>query len=85
MVTAFGVTDPGPVRPNNEDHLVGGEQLRRNLAKRRLGSARGQTTTEWLMIAGILTAIVLFFNSIMPGALRAFVRGLAWGIRTVAP
>ncbi|MBI3262555.1 MAG: hypothetical protein HYZ58_05325 [Acidobacteria bacterium] len=50
-----------------------------------LGSARGQTTTEWLMIAGTLTAIVLFLNQIMPGALKDFVRGLAWGIRTVAP
>lgn len=45
----------------------------------------GQTTTEWLMIAGLLTGLVVFLLTIVPGALGLFVRGLASGVRTVAP
>jgi hypothetical protein len=52
---------------------------------KRVQSPRGQTTTEWLMIAGILTAVSVFMLGIMPGALNQFVRSLAAGIRTVAP
>jgi hypothetical protein len=52
---------------------------------RRLGSSRGQTTTEWLMIAGVLSAVSAFILGIVPGALSVFVRSLAAGIRTVAP
>lgn len=51
----------------------------------RLRSPRGQTTTEWLMIAGVLTAVSVFMLGIVPGALSQFVRSLAAGIRTVAP
>jgi hypothetical protein len=46
---------------------------------------RGQTTTEWLMIAGFLTALVVFLLTVVPRALGIFVRGIALGVRTVAP
>ncbi len=51
----------------------------------RLRSAAGQTTVEWLMIAGTLTGVAVFFNSIVPDVLRTFVRSLAWSVRTLAP
>lgn len=54
-------------------------------ASARLRAAAGQTTTEWLMIAGTLTAVALFFGTVIPPALRWFVRSLAFSIRTVAP
>jgi hypothetical protein len=54
-------------------------------AQSRMRSVRGQTTTEWLMVAGVLTAFALFLVKIVPGALATFVTGLAGGIRTIAP
>src|ERR1700686_3117317 len=51
----------------------------------RLASSRGQTTTEWLMTAGALAAMAAFIGRVVPTALRAFVGGLTWGIRTIAP
>ena len=51
----------------------------------RVRSTRGQVTTEWLMIAGLLTSVGLLFVQLVPPVLRTFVRGLAWGIRTIAP
>ena len=51
----------------------------------RARSARGQTTTEWLMIAGILTAIAVFLLMVVPDALRTYHQGIAWGVRTIAP
>jgi hypothetical protein len=47
--------------------------------------ARGQTTTEWLMIAGVLTAIAIFLIGIMPQAIRYYSRGIVFSVRTVAP
>jgi hypothetical protein len=37
------------------------------------------------MIAGTLTGVAVFFNSIVPDVLRTFVRSLAWSVRTLAP
>jgi len=48
-------------------------------------SSRGQTTTEWLMIAGILTAIAIFFLGTFPSAVRYYSRGIILSVRTVAP
>jgi hypothetical protein len=56
--------------------------------KTALGNFRrvqGQVTTEWLMIAGVLTACGLIFVRTVPDLMRLVVRGLAAGIRTVAP
>ncbi len=46
---------------------------------------RGQTTSEWLMIAGVFTALVVFMLGLVPRALGVFVRGVAIGVRTIAP
>ncbi|OFW03929.1 MAG: hypothetical protein A3H96_15915 [Acidobacteria bacterium RIFCSPLOWO2_02_FULL_67_36] len=51
----------------------------------RLRSSRGQTTTEWLMIAGLLTAMVFLGMRYLPDLLRDLVLSIAWGIRTIAP
>ena len=51
----------------------------------RWRSAVGQTTTEWLMIAGGLTAIGIFLNGILPRTIRQFCRALVWSIRVIAP
>jgi eukaryotic-like serine/threonine-protein kinase len=48
-------------------------------------SERGQTTTEWVMIAGVLTMTGVFILQIVPNALRTFLGGLIWGIKSVAP
>jgi hypothetical protein len=52
---------------------------------RRWCGAAGQTTTEWLMIAGGLTAIGIFLNGILPRTIRQFCRALVWSIRVIAP
>lgn len=52
---------------------------------RRWLDAAGQTTTEWLMIAGGLTAIGIFLNGILPRTIRQFCRALVWSIRVIAP
>ena len=46
---------------------------------------RGQTTTEWLMIAGILTAIAIFLLGIMPRAIRQYALALIYFTRSIAP
>lgn len=51
----------------------------------RWRGAVGQTTTEWLMIAGGLTAIGIFLNGILPRTIRQFCRALVWSIRVIAP
>lgn len=51
----------------------------------RIAGARGQTTTEWLMIAGVLTAIAIFLIGIVPQAIRYYSRGIIFSVRTVAP
>ena len=60
-------------------------RLRRQSGTSRLWSAAGQTTVEWLMIAGTLTATVVFFSQASSEALRTFVKSLAAGVRTIAP
>ena len=52
---------------------------------RLLRDARGQTTTEWLMIAGILTAVGIFFLGIIPDTIRLYARTLILSVRTIAP
>jgi preprotein translocase subunit Sss1 len=47
--------------------------------------ARGQTTTEWLMIAGILTAIGIFFLGIIPSTIKLYAVTLISSLRTIAP
>lgn len=42
---------------------------------RRLESSRGQTTTEWIMIAGIVTTTAIFLGRVMPAALKTFICG----------
>lgn len=53
--------------------------------RRKLGASRGQTTTEWLMIAGVFSAIGVFALRIVPTALKAFLWGLTSGIKSIAP
>jgi hypothetical protein len=52
---------------------------------KRWRDVAGQTTTEWLMIAGGLTAIGIFLNGILPRTIRQFCRALVWSIRVIAP
>lgn len=51
----------------------------------RVPSSLGQTTTEWLMIAGTLTAIAIILGTSMAATLRVFVRSIATSVRTIAP
>ena len=53
--------------------------------ERRLQPSRGQTTTEWIMIAGVFTATAILLGRVMPGTLKAFVWGLSAGIKSLAP
>jgi len=46
---------------------------------------RGQSTTEWLMIAGVLTGIAVFLLGIVPRGLGIFMRSMAMSLRTIAP
>ena len=45
----------------------------------------GQTTTEWLMVAGVLTMVALLFLNLFPSTLRVFLRAAGIALRTVAP
>ena len=45
----------------------------------------GQTTTEWLMVAGVLTMVALLFLNFFPATLRVFFRAAGIALRTVAP
>jgi tRNA A-37 threonylcarbamoyl transferase component Bud32 len=51
----------------------------------RLLASRGQSTTEWLMIAGVLAAIAVFLVGTVPNALGIFMRAMATSLRTIAP
>lgn len=46
---------------------------------------RGQTTTEWLMIAGLLTAVGLFLQGLMSSTLWKYSHQLIVSLRTIAP
>ncbi len=52
---------------------------------RRITGASGQSTTEWLMIAGILSAVGIFLVGIVPNGLGTFMKAMAASLRTVAP
>jgi hypothetical protein len=45
----------------------------------------GQTTTEWLMIAGVLTAVGIFLQALLPATIRQYCQALVYSIRTIAP
>jgi len=45
----------------------------------------GQSTTEWLMVAGILTAVAVFLVDNVPRALGTFMKAMATSVRTIAP
>jgi hypothetical protein len=49
------------------------------------GRDHGQTTTEWLMIAGILTAVGIFLLGIVPSTIRYYALSLVYSVRTIAP
>jgi hypothetical protein len=51
----------------------------------RFSSEQGQIASEWLMIAGILTAFAVFFVQIASDTLHEFVTSFAASIRTIAP
>jgi hypothetical protein len=44
----------------------------------------GQTTTEWLMVAGALAAVGIFLLELMPGAIQKFSAALIYSLRTIA-
>lgn len=46
---------------------------------------QGQTTTEWLMIAGLLTAVAVVLLGIIPPGLRFYAQALITSVRTIAP
>ncbi len=45
----------------------------------------GQTTTEWLMVAGVLTMVAILFLNLFPNTIRAVLRALGVALRTAAP
>jgi hypothetical protein len=45
----------------------------------------GQTTTEWLMVAGVLTMVAILFLNLFPSTIRSILRALGIALRTVAP
>jgi hypothetical protein len=51
----------------------------------RVRRARGQVTVEWLLVAGLLTAIAVFIMGIIPATLIKVVQRIAMSLRTIAP
>ena len=49
----------------------------------RAGSRRGQVAVEWLMVAGILTAVAIILTGVIQPVLVSIVRVLARSVRTV--
>jgi hypothetical protein len=45
----------------------------------------GQTTTEWLMVAGVLTVVGMLFLNSYPSTLRSLLRAVGIALRTTAP
>jgi hypothetical protein len=64
-----------------------GARAARGAGVRRGGRRRdlGQTTTEWLMIAGLLTAVAVVLLGIIPPGLRFYAQSLITSVRTIAP
>jgi hypothetical protein len=50
----------------------------------RLCADTGQTTTEWLMVAGVLTAVGIFLLKVLPSTLHKFSEALVYSLRTIA-
>jgi Flp pilus assembly pilin Flp len=50
-----------------------------------LAEEGGQVTVEWLMIAGLLTAIAVVIMGIVPATLIKIVQRIAMSLRTIAP
>jgi hypothetical protein len=53
--------------------------------KARNRGQEGQTTTEWLMVAGVLTSVALLFLNSFPTTLRSVLRAVGIALRTTAP
>jgi len=45
----------------------------------------GQTTTEWLMVAGVLTAVGILFLNLFPATIQSVLRAVGIALRTTAP
>lgn len=60
------------------------DELIRRLKARTRGQD-GQTTTEWLMVAGVLTMVALLFLRLYPSTLRSVLRAIGIAVRTAAP
>lgn len=45
----------------------------------------GQTTTEWLMVAGVLTMVALYFQVQFAGVIKVIFKALGIALRTPAP
>lgn len=60
-----------------------GELIRQLQA--RIAGHKGQTTTEWLMVAGVLTMVAVLLLNLYPGALRSALRAIGIALRTAAP
>ena len=45
----------------------------------------GQTTTEWLMVAGVLTGVALLFLNSFPTTIRSVLRAVGIALWTTAP
>jgi hypothetical protein len=54
------------------------------LIRRRLCADAGQTTTEWLMIAGALTAVGIVLLRWFPSTIHKFSEALVYSLRTIA-
>jgi hypothetical protein len=50
----------------------------------RFLAENGQTTTEWLMVAGALTAVGIFLLELMSGTVQKFSAALIYSLRTIA-
>ena len=61
------------------------QRLRQEITSRVWMSASGQTTTEWLMIAGALTAVGIFLLRLLPSTIHEFSEALVNSLRTIAP
>jgi len=46
---------------------------------------RGQTTTEWLMVAGVLTGVAILFLNSFPTTIKSVLRAVGIALRTTAP
>jgi len=50
----------------------------------RTWAETGQTTTEWLMVAGALTAVGIFLLRVLPSTIHKFSEALVYSLRTIA-